>query len=45
MSVKNLLYGWKQQFKDKQSDSILSGEERSELMKLFRENKQLHMEK
>ena len=41
----NLLYGWKQQFEDKQSGSALSGDERNELMKLRKENKQLRMEK
>ena len=41
----NLLYGWKQQFEDKQSGNILSGDERGELMKLRKENKQLRMEK
>ena len=41
----NLLYGWKQQFEDKQSGNVLSGDERSELMKLRKENKQLRMEK
>jgi len=37
----NLLYGWKQQFEDKQAGNVLSGDERSELMKLRKENKQL----
>lgn len=41
----NLLYGWKQQFEDKQSGAVLGGDERSELMKLRKENKQLRMEK
>ena len=41
----NLLYGWKQQFEDKQSGNVLSGDERSELIKLRKENKQLRMEK
>ena len=41
----NLLYGWKQQFEDKQAGNVLSGDERSELMKLRKENKQLRMEK
>lgn len=41
----NLLYGWKQQFEDKQSGAVLAGDERSELMKLRKENKQLRMEK
>ncbi len=40
----NLLYGWKQQFEDKQAGNVLSGDERSELMKLRKENKQLRME-
>ena len=30
----NLLYGWKQQFEDKQSGAVLADDERSELMKL-----------
>lgn len=41
----NLLYGWKQQFEDKQSGAVLADDERSELMKLRKENKQLRMEK
>ena len=41
----NLLYGWKQQFEEKQTGNILSDDERSELMKLRKENKQLRMEK
>jgi transposase len=41
----NLLYGWKQQFEDKQSGAVLANDERSELMKLRKENKQLRMEK
>ena len=41
----NLLYGWKQQFEDKRSGNILNTDERSELMKLRKENKQLRMEK
>jgi transposase len=41
----NLLYGWKQQFEEKQTGTGLSGDERSELMKLRKENKQLRMEK
>jgi len=41
----NLLYGWKQQFEDKQSGAVLAGDERSELIKLRKENKQLRMEK
>ena len=41
----NLLYGWKQQFEDKQSGAILADDERSELLKLRKENKQLRMEK
>ena len=41
----NLLYGWKQQLEDKQSGAVLAGDERSELMKLRKENKQLRMEK
>ena len=41
----NLLYGWKQQFEDKQSSAVLADDERSELMKLRKENKQLRMEK
>lgn len=41
----NLLYGWKPQFKEKQTGTGLSGDERSELMKLRKENKQLRMEK
>ena len=41
----NLLYGWKQQFEEKQAGNVLSGDERSELMKLRKENKQLRMEK
>lgn len=41
----NLLYGWKQQFEAKQSGAVLAGDERSELMKLRKENKQLRMEK
>ena len=41
----NLLYGWKQQFEDKQSGAALADDERSELMKLRKENKQLRMEK
>tara|TARA_B110000902_G_C14281431_1_gene577003 strand:+ start:2457 stop:2747 length:291 start_codon:yes stop_codon:yes gene_type:complete len=41
----NLLYGWKQQFEDKQLGTVLAGDERSELMKLRKENKQLRMEK
>jgi transposase len=41
----NLLYGWKQQFEDKQSGAVLGDDERSELMKLRKENKQLRMEK
>ena len=41
----NLLYGWKQQMEDKQSTASLSGDERGELMKLRKENKQLRMEK
>lgn len=40
----NLLYGWKQQFEDKQSGAVLADDERSELMKL-RKKKQLRMEK
>jgi transposase len=34
----NLLYGWKQQFEDKQSGAVLADDERSELMKLRKEN-------
>ena len=30
----NLIYGWKQQFEEKQTGTGLSGDERSELMKL-----------
>ncbi len=41
----NLLYGWKQQFEEKQTGNVLSGDERSELIKLRKENKQLRMEK
>ena len=41
----NLLYGWKQQLEDKHSGAVLAGDERSELMKLRKENKQLRMEK
>ena len=41
----NLLYGWKQQFEDKQSGAVLADDERSELLKLRKENKQLRMEK
>lgn len=41
----NLLYSWKQHVEDKQSGSTLSGDERNELMKLRKENKQLRMEK
>jgi len=41
----NLLYGWKHQFEDKQSGVVLADDERSELMKLRKENKQLRMEK
>ena len=41
----NLLYGWKQQFEEKQTGTGLSDDERSELMKLRKENKQLRMEK
>jgi transposase len=36
----NLLYGWKQQFEDKQSGNVLNTDECSELMKLRKENKQ-----
>lgn len=36
----NLIYGWKQQFEDKQSGAVLADDERSELMKLRKENKQ-----
>jgi transposase len=41
----NLLYGWKQQFEDKESGNTLNPDERNELMKLRKENKQLRMEK
>ena len=41
----NLLYGWKQQFEEKQAGNVLSNDERSKLMKLRKENKQLRMEK
>ncbi len=41
----NLLYSWKQQFEEKQTGNVLSGDERRELMKLRKENKQLRMEK
>lgn len=41
----NLLYGWKQQFEDKKSGVVLADDERSELIKLRKENKQLRMEK
>jgi len=41
----NLLYGLKQQFEDKQSGNVLSGDDRSELIKLRKENKQLRLEK
>lgn len=41
----NLLYGSKQQFEEKQTGNVLSGDERSELMKLRKANKQLRMEK
>ena len=41
----NLLYGWKQQFEYKHSGAVLADDERSELLKLRRENKQLRMEK
>jgi len=41
----NLLYGWKQQLEEKQAGIVLSGDERSELLKLRKENKQLRMEK
>ena len=30
----NLLYGWKQQFEDKQSGAVLADDERSELISL-----------
>ncbi len=38
----NLFYGWKQQFENKQSGNVLSG---NELLKLHKENKQLRMGK
>jgi len=41
----NLLYGWKQQFEDKKSGVVLPDDERSELIRLRKENKQLRMEK
>jgi transposase len=41
----NLLYGWKQQFEDKQLGVVLADDEWSELMKHRKENKQLRMEK
>ncbi|NQY87454.1 MAG: transposase [Colwellia sp.] len=41
----NLLYGWKQQFEEKQTSTGLSGDKRSELMKHRKEKKQLRMEK
>jgi len=40
-----LLYGWKQKFEEKQSGKALSEDEREELKRLRKENKNLRMEK
>ena len=40
-----LLYNWKAKFEEKQSCSILSDDERSELIKLRKDNKRLQMER
>ena len=40
-----LLYNWKAKFEAEKSGAILTGDERTELLKLRKENKQLRMEK
>jgi len=41
----NLLYRWKQQFEDQQQGQLLNVNEREELKRLRKENKNLRMEK
>ena len=41
----NLLYRWKQQFEDQQQGLLLNVNEREELKRLRKENKNLRMEK
>ena len=40
-----LLYNWKAKFEAEQSGAILNADERAELLRLRRENKELRMEK
>ena len=40
-----LLYSWKTKFESEQSGASLNADERAELMKLRKENKELRMEK
>ena len=40
-----LLYNWKAKFEEKRSGSVLSDDERSELIKLRKDNKRLQMER
>ena len=41
----NMLYRWKQKVEDQQVGKVLSEDERDELMRLRKENKNLRMEK